>query len=55
MEKLELNQMEQIEGGGWKTWACAGVGAAISVAATPWVGMPVGFACASLADPTPAY
>lgn len=51
MKTLELHQMEQIEGG----IVCAIVGATLSVAFTPWIGIPAGIACHLSYGAIPAY
>lgn len=56
MKTLELHQMEQIEGGGWRNWACVGLGAAVGVATgNPWIGFGVGTLCNASFGATPVY
>ncbi|NJL12366.1 MAG: hypothetical protein HC913_04785 [Microscillaceae bacterium] len=55
MQKLSILEMEEVQGGWLGALACAVVGAGVGMVATPFVGVPVGFMCGALLNPTPAY
>lgn len=55
MNELNINQMEQIEGGGWGNWACIAPAATVTVAtANPLAGMGTNMVC-QLFFPEEAY
>lgn len=51
MKTLDVGKMEKVEGG----IVCAVVGATLSVAFTPWVGISAGIACHLSYGAIPAY
>lgn len=56
MKALELHQIENIQAGGWRNFACFGAGAAVSVATgNVFIGFAVGTLCNASFGAAPAY